>query len=81
MPLSALPFDEALQAKWLRGMAEHRGYGGDESVGDPLEELFEQSLDSELYMRELERRGVSIPVSIRAAPKATAEWLQRLLGR
>lgn len=52
-----LPIDEALIAKWESGRKHYRDGDDGGFVGDPVEELFQELLDSIQYTREIERRG------------------------
>jgi hypothetical protein len=59
MDLIELSIDEARRLKYEVGRQEHRAKrGGDEFVGDPLKELFDELLDAMNYVDECERRGL-----------------------
>ncbi len=55
-----LPIKEALQQKFERGKTKHRIAGSMEFAGDPLEELFEEMLDSIHYCDEALKRGIDL---------------------
>lgn len=57
-----LPIEEARAVKWQRGREKY----GPDFVGDPLEELDGEMLDSLNYIDEAERRGLYL-ADVRAA--------------
>lgn len=70
-----MPWPEAKAAKYEAGMKEHRdGTPISEFVGDPAAEAHAECVDLDNYLDEMERRGVRVPATMRAAVRTIATF-------